>query len=87
MCRKGVSGCVARVVTRRVVRTMVLYQTATRTRADRAGRFNARVRLDYRPRKTARVMLTVTLTTTAPRGRFVREALVTVTPPPPAKTR
>jgi len=86
MCRKGVSGCVARVVVRRVVRTTLLYQTATRTRADRAGRFSARVRLDYQPRKTARVMLTVTLTTVAPRSQFVRAVLVTVTPPsPPVK--
>ena len=83
-CRKGAPGCVARVVMRRVVRVTLLYQTrtATRARADHAGRFSARVRLDYRPRTTARVMLTVTLTTIAPRGQFVRAMLVKVAPPP-----
>jgi subtilase family serine protease len=87
-CRKDVPGCVARVVTRRVVRTTLLYQTrtATRARADRGGRFSARVRLDYRPRTTARVMLTVTLITAAPRGRFVRALLVKVAPPPLPKS-
>ena len=83
-CRKGVPGCVARVVTRRIVRATLFYQTrtVTRARADRGGRFSARVRLDYRPRMTARVTLTVTLTTVAPRGQFVRAILVKVTPPP-----
>jgi len=83
-CRKDAPGCVARVVTRRIVRATLLYQTrtATRARADRGGRFSVRVRLDYRPRMTARVTLTVTLTTVAPRGQFVRAILVKVTPPP-----
>jgi len=84
-CRKGMSGCVARVVMRRVVRTTLLYRTrtATRARAGRVGRFSARVRLDYRPRQAARVMLTVTLITVTPRGRFARAMLVKVTPPRP----
>jgi len=88
-CRKGAPGCVARMTTRRVVRTILLYQTwtATRARADRAGRFSARVRLDYRPRTTARVTLTVTLITTAPRGQFIRAILVKVAPPPQRTNR
>jgi len=88
-CRKGVPGCVARVVTRRIVRATLLYRTrtATRARADHAGRFSVRVRLDYRPRTTARVTLTVTLITVAPRGQFVRAILVKVAPPPQRTNR
>ena len=88
-CRKGAPGCVARVVTWRVVRATLLYRTrtATRARADHGGRFSVRVRLDYRPRATARVTLTVTLITVAPRGQFVRAILVKVAPPPQRTNR
>ncbi len=79
-CRKGVRGCVARTVTRRGARTTRLYYTTARTRADRAGRFTATVRLRYRAHKTLQATLTVTACTAG--GQSSRRVGVKLTPPP-----
>lgn len=79
-CHKGVRGCVARTVTRRVTRTTRLYHTAARTRADRAGRFKATMRLHYRARKTLQATLTVTARTSG--GQSSRRVGVKIAPPP-----
>jgi len=79
-CRKGVRGCVARTVTRRVARTTRLYHTTARTRADRAGRFKVMVRLRYQARTTLRATLTVTARTSG--GQSSRCVGVKIAPPP-----
>jgi len=78
-CRKGVRGCVAKTVVRRVARTTQLYHTTARTRAGRKGRFTATVRLRYRTRKTLQAMLTVTVRTS--QGQSSRRMRIKVVPP------
>lgn len=78
-CRKGMRGCVAKTVTRRVTRTTVLYHATARVHADRTGRFSATLRLRYHARKAMRAMLTVTARTA--RGSTKRQTPVTVAPP------
>lgn len=78
VCRKGLRGCVARSVTRPMTRTTLLYHAATQARADRRGRFAARITLKYRAYRVVRATLTVTAAT--PRGRFTQSASITVVP-------
>ncbi len=80
LCHKGVKGCVARRVTRRVVVTTVLYRVRAHVRADRYGRVQAIVRLTYNPRTTQRLTLAVTVQTR--RGTTVVRKPVTAKPAP-----
>ncbi len=78
-CRKGMKGCVARTVTRRVAHTTRLYHAAMRVRADRKGHFRATVRLHYRAKKAMRVTLMVMVRT--PQGQTSRWMGIKVMPP------
>jgi len=82
-CRKGVEGCVAKRVVRRISKTVVLYQTTVRARADRRGHLTARIRLGYVARTVMQATLIVTVK--APRGTFVRSIHVRIVPPPPTR--
>jgi len=77
-CRKGMRGCIARTIVRRVTRTLVLYQTGVRAQADKRGHAQATVRLDYAPRKTQRLLLVVTVRTSL--GSATRGTPVTILP-------
>ena len=82
-CRKGVQGCVARIVVRRIAKTVVLFQTTVHTRADKRGHVHATVRISYVTRKVVQATLTVTVQT--PRGTGTRNTHVKVVPPPAHK--
>jgi hypothetical protein len=61
---------------RRVVRTVVLYQTTARGLADAHGRYTGRLRVTYRPPKAAQALLRVTVST--PHGTSKRTSPVTL---------
>lgn len=78
-CRKGMRGCVARTVTRRITHMARLYRVAARVHADRTGHFNATLRLHYWVHKAMQAMLIVTARTS--QGWASRRMPVRVVPP------
>jgi len=77
-CHKGVRGCVARRVVRRVVRAAMLYGTVVRARADARGRVSVTIRLLYVPRARGQATLAVTAVTA--RGTATSSNRVTLVP-------
>ena len=84
VCRKGVKGCVARTVTRRVGHVDWLYHATTRVHADRTGRFSATVHLRYRAQRTMHATLIVTVRTS--QGQSARYIRVMVAPSSASKS-